>query len=76
MNKTWHIVITGAAILLLLFLLSSVGKKVPVIPADSLHANIRTNETCLLCHSPGMRAPLKSTHPPKEQCVICHTQAK
>jgi len=59
------------AVLLVLFFLSS-RNKVPFIPADDFHKTVTTNEACGECHAPGKRAPLKQTHPPKEQCLICH----
>jgi hypothetical protein len=57
--------------LLLLFFLSS-NKKVPPVPADALHSGITTEAGCAACHGPGKQAPLKPTHPPKEQCLVCH----
>jgi len=76
MKSTWSLIIVAAAVLLLLFFLSSAGKKPPLIPLDSPHADLKTNEPCLLCHAPGKSAPLKGTHPPKEQCVVCHKPGK
>jgi len=72
MNKSWHLIVAGAAVLIILFFLSSTGKKAPAIPSDSLHAGMITNEACLPCHTPGKQVPLKETHPPKEQCMVCH----
>jgi len=71
MKKNILFVVAAAAVLLVLFFLSS-GNKVPFIPADDLHKTVTTNEACGDCHAPGRRAPLKKTHPPKEQCLICH----
>ena len=76
MNKSWTLIIAGAAVLLLLVYLSSTGKKPPVIPPNSLHTDLKTNEACLPCHAPGKQVPLKDTHPPKEQCTVCHKPAK
>jgi len=76
MNKSWSIIIAAAAVLLFLVYLSATGKKPPVIPLDRLHGDLKTNEACLPCHAPGKRSPLKDTHPPKEQCVVCHRIAK
>lgn len=73
-NKSWPLIVAGAAVLILLFVLSSSGKKPPVIPRNALHADLKTNEACLPCHAPGKQAPLKPTHPPKEQCLTCHKQ--
>ncbi len=72
MKKSLSLVAVAAGVLLFLFLLSESGKKPPLIPADSLHARALTDGACLMCHAPGMRAPLKETHPPKEQCLVCH----
>jgi hypothetical protein len=76
MKKSWPLIVAGVAVLILLFFASSAGKKPPVIPRDSLHADLRTNESCLPCHAPGKQSPLKDTHPPKEQCIVCHKPAK
>ncbi len=76
MKKTWPLIVVGAAVLILLFFASSAGKKPPVIPLNNYHAALKTNEACLSCHAPGKQAPLKDTHPPKEQCVVCHKPAK
>ncbi len=69
-NTIWFIVF-AAAVLSALFFLSS-GKKAPFIPADEMHKVITTDAACLECHAPGKQAPLKPSHPPKEQCLICH----
>ena len=71
MKKNIAFLAVAAAIVLLLYFLSS-SKKVPFIPADDLHRNVTTNAACTECHAPGKRAPLKETHPPKEQCLVCH----
>jgi hypothetical protein len=71
MKKNAVFLAAAAAILLALFVLST-SKKAPLIPADRLHQNVTTNAGCGECHAPGKRAPLKETHPPKEQCLICH----
>ena len=75
MKNTLSFVALAAAILLFLFFLSS-GKKAPFIPADNVHKGANTDAACVLCHAPGKQAPLRSTHPPKEQCLICHTVKK
>jgi hypothetical protein len=71
MKKNILFIAVAAAVLIFLFYLST-SKKVPLIPDDDLHRIVATNEACSACHAPGMRAPLKATHPPKEQCLICH----
>jgi hypothetical protein len=69
-NTIWFILF-AAAVILVLVLLSS-GKKPPYIPDDSIHAVITVDAACAACHAPGKTAPLKPSHPPKEQCLICH----
>jgi hypothetical protein len=71
MNKNIIFIAAAAVILIALFVISS-GNKVPPIPTDALHKDAATNEACVACHAPGKQSPLKPTHPPKEQCVICH----
>jgi hypothetical protein len=76
MKKTWPLIAVGAAVLILLIFLSSTGKKPPMIPLDARHAALTTNEACLSCHALGRSSPLKDTHPPKEQCLVCHKPGK
>jgi hypothetical protein len=59
------------AVFLVLLFLSSI-KKTPLIPSDAPHQKAATADACRSCHVPGGEAPLKSGHPPKEQCLICH----
>ncbi len=68
--------IAGAAVLLLLVILSATGKKPPLIPADKTHSAAISDESCGPCHGPGMPSPLKAIHPPKEQCVHCHQRSR
>lgn len=72
MKSSWSLVAAMAAVLLLLFFLSSSGKKPPFIPADVLHQGLIGNSSCEPCHAQGGKNPLKESHPPKEQCVVCH----
>ena len=76
MMRSWPLVAGGAAILLLLFVLSSSGKKPPAVPHDDIHAGLRANESCVTCHGHGKSSPLKESHPPKEQCLVCHRPGK
>ena len=76
MKNSWSLIAVGAAVVLLLFVLSLSGKKPPFIPEDAVHSNLRTNEACLPCHAQGKSSPLKENHPPKEQCVVCHKPSK
>ena len=71
MKNTIGFTVFVLVVLLFLFFLSS-GKKVPNIPSDALHSVITTDASCAACHGPGKQAPLKPTHPPKEQCLVCH----
>jgi hypothetical protein len=64
--------IAGVIVAGLLFI-SSRGKKAPYIPDDTIHQRtITLQESCVTCHAPDKQAPLKATHPPKEQCLACH----
>ncbi len=75
MKKSLSLIVFAAVILLILFFVSA-GKKVPLIPDDIFHKNVMTNDACLVCHGPGQDSPLKATHPPKEQCLVCHKWEK
>lgn len=72
MKSFWPMIIAAAVITVVLFYLSSIGKKAPFIPHDNIHSTITTQAGCIACHSTGNQAPLKANHPPKEQCLICH----
>ena len=76
MKSTWPLIIAAAVIIGVLVFLSSTGKKAPFIPSDNIHLAITTQEGCAACHAPGQQAPLKANHPPKEQCLVCHTVKK
>lgn len=76
MKNSLSLLVAAAVVLLLLIFLSSSGKKPPRIPADNVHAALTENEPCLSCHAVGKKAPLKETHPPKEQCLVCHKPGK
>ncbi len=71
MKKNVAFILSAAAVILLLVVLSS-GKKPPLIPADNAHATLTTEAACTGCHAPGGTSPLKPSHPPKEQCLVCH----
>jgi len=67
------ILVAGAIVAVLFFISSSCKKKAPLIPIDNYHPNsITLQESCVSCHAPGERAPLKDTHPPNEDCFTCH----
>ena len=44
----------------------------PRIPHDIFHTIVINNAACTTCHTPGKQAPLKASHPPKEECMFCH----
>jgi hypothetical protein len=69
-------VIAAVALVVCLFILSSLGKKPPVIPHDAVHEGSTTQESCAACHAPGKSSPLKRSHPPKEQCLLCHIRSQ
>lgn len=71
MKSTKGFIVFVLAVLALLFFLSS-SKKIPPIPVDALHNGITTDAGCTACHGPGKQSPLAQTHPPKEQCLVCH----
>ena len=72
MKSNWPLIIAAVVIIAVLVVLSSTGKKAPAIPPDIIHSAITTQEACAGCHALGKQAPLKASHPPKEQCLICH----
>ena len=75
MKNIFSFIIFAAVVLVSLFFVSS-GKKPPLIPNDERHKIITTEAACAECHAPGKAAPLKLSHPPKEQCLICHKMKK
>ncbi len=76
MKSTLSLIFAAGAIVAVLLFISSTGKKAPSIPLDKIHHTIMIQESCVTCHAPGKQAPLKDTHPPKEQCFICHKAGK
>jgi cytochrome c553 len=71
MKNNTTLIVLALAILAFLFFLSS-GKKAPMLPGDEAHKQVQSNSLCMTCHGPGNRSPLKPSHPPKEQCLLCH----
>ena len=47
-------------------------RNAPFIPRDIFHTSVINNAACTTCHTPGKQAPLKASHPPKEECMVCH----
>jgi hypothetical protein len=69
--------IKGALILAVLAgammsVLALADKNVPLIPQDIFHTIVINNAACTTCHTPGKQAPLKASHPPNEECMLCH----
>ena len=75
------------ALLLGVLLLSGVMNKARPVPGDASHRPLlwrlaaggvraELERECTSCHSSGGGTPLSSTHPPKEQCLICHPVTK
>ena len=71
MKNNIGIIVLALAILAFLFFLSS-SKKAPMLPDDEAHKQVLANSLCQTCHGPGKQSPLKPSHPPKEQCLLCH----
>ncbi len=60
------------AVIVFLLILSRHGREIPLVPSDVFHRDVTANAACIACHTPGKQAPLKSSHPPKEECLTCH----
>jgi hypothetical protein len=43
----------------------------PFLPRDIFH-NIISAMQLMTCHAPGKQTPLKKSHPPREECMLCH----
>ncbi len=71
MKSTAGFIAFGVGVVLFLFILSS-GSRPPLIPEDIFHSSVISVNACTACHTPGMQAPLKDTHPPKTECLLCH----
>jgi len=74
MGKTLSFVLFVLAVLGLLYVLS--GKRAPRMPEDMVHAAFDEAAGCLDCHGPGMVAPRKEGHPPKDACLKCHSMRR
>jgi len=70
-NSNKVFVLLSAAIGIMLFLRSEVGK-IPNIPNDDFHKMLWTNASCGECHASNKQNALKDTHPSEEQCLSCH----
>ncbi len=74
MKNNLGLIVSALAILAFLFFLSS-GKHAPSLPNDETHKQLTANAPCQSCHDAGKQSPLKPSHPPKEQCLLCHKTA-
>ncbi len=74
MKKNISLLVFILSVLVFLFAIS--GKRAAPLPDDAVHAGTLDAASCSMCHAQGRKAPLKASHPPKEQCLICHTSSK
>jgi len=74
MRKNATLAVLILSVLVFLFAVS--GKRAAPLPDDAVHAGTLDTASCSACHAQGRQAPLKATHPPKEQCMVCHTSSK
>ncbi len=81
-KRDWLI---GAVVVVALgaFIMSTGHEKARRVPADDKHRpfyetvqkggnRVQAERGCLACHN-SQAIPLPKKHPPKEQCLICHT---
>ncbi|UCG78271.1 MAG: hypothetical protein JSV21_00065 [Nitrospirota bacterium] len=71
-----NIIFAAFIVLVVLLLLLLSGTKSPQIPKDTLHIDIQEEAECLPCHAEGAINARKETHPPKDQCFLCHKRAR
>jgi hypothetical protein len=71
-----NIIFAAFIVIVVLFLFLLSGSKSPQIPKNDIHLQAQTEESCLACHGEGMVSPRKDTHPPKDQCFICHKRSR
>ena len=70
--KSAALYIGFALVLVLVLTVISSRHEAPLIPDDLFHRGITNHAACTTCHTPGRQAPLKASHPPKDQCLLCH----
>jgi hypothetical protein len=76
MKSTGLLFLAFAVIVGLLFYLSFSAKKPPAVPQDAIHEALLSDSACPACHGAGKELPMKTTHPPKEQCLTCHKRGR
>lgn len=64
------ILVVPATAIMVVFALAD--RHAPFIPRDIFHTIVINNTACTTCHTPGKQAPLKASHPPNEECMLCH----
>ncbi len=74
MKKNLSLAAFILSVLVFLFIIS--GNRAAPLPHDAVHAASLDTASCAVCHSPGRKAAVKSSHPPKEQCLVCHSASK
>ncbi len=65
-------------LIIVLVLYSVSRKRYPQVPGDDIHKvlEISNSAACMECHGPGKKAAFKESHPPKFDCVKCHTEVQ
>lgn len=74
MKKNISLAVFILSVIVFLFAIS--GRRASPLPGDAVHARPLDAAFCSTCHAQGRQAPLKATHPPREQCLVCHTSSK
>ena len=48
------------------------GERSGRIPDNAVHVDLANVEYCLTCHGAGMEFARGDSHPPKDECILCH----
>jgi hypothetical protein len=64
--------ILAALAVAMMVVIALADRQAPSIPRDTFHTIVINNAACTTCHTPGKQAPLKASHPSKEECMTCH----
>lgn len=60
-------------VLVVIGLLTAIsGRRSERIPDNETHINLTDVVYCLSCHGPGREYARSESHPPKDECVLCH----